>query len=136
MSKVTLPKKSDKPSEAPVKCMVESCTTSTKFRTLKEHMLKHHHGYVVLFCTLPQCTWSCFSSDLRCFINHQIYKHQVIFKGKAHDFSEATGFMMGLDKHPVRKDRFGKVIHSEACKISSLAKTADSRASSRIRTQV
>ena len=60
----------------------------------------------------------------------------MIFKGKAHDFSDATGFMMGLDKHPVRKDRFGKVVHSEACKSSSLAKTADSRASSWIRTRV
>lgn len=107
-----------------------------KFRTLKEHIRKHHDSCVVLLCTLNECNWSCFSSDLRCFINHQSYKHQVVFKGKSHDFNEAGGFVMGLVSDPVKKDKDGKVLHSEHCKGSSCAKTADSRASSRIRTRV
>ena len=139
MTKVALPKKynnDDRTSEAPVKCHVLGCRTSTKYRTLKAHMLVKHEGYVVLFCTLGECSWTCFSSDLRCFVNHQTHTHQMIFKGKAHDLSPATGFTMGLVAHGVRKDKFGKVIHSEKCKTGSEGKTADNRLSSRFRSRV
>ena len=55
---------------------------------------------------------------------------------KSHEFNVAGGFAMGLVSDPPKNDKDGKLLHSEHCKGSSCAKTADSRASSRIRTRV
>ena len=91
------------PSEVKWTCPMVGCSTTTKFRVLRDHLLKVHSWKGTSFsCRIEGCGWSC-GKDMHCLTNHSKTCHSLI-DDVPYDLAEPTG--VGLDQQGM---------HSQSC---------------------